>query len=135
MYKGEIKNEKDVAIILQQESLKNWLEPVRISVSKLDGETLNGWPSEPIHVDPGNHELELYAMHDHVQPLEPPVLKVSVKAGQVYQLDYRLTRYPGCCARAVYWLRHIGNHKDYEDYLARNPEYKVGTPLFIPSAD
>lgn len=115
------------------------MEPVRISVRKLDGETLNAWSSEPIHVDPGNHELELFAMHDRMEPLELLVLKVSVKAGQVYQLDYRLIEYPEgrfqSTGTAVYWLRHIGNHKDYKDYLAKNPEYKAGAPLFIPSAD
>ncbi|SDA12219.1 hypothetical protein SAMN05216315_10368 [Nitrosospira sp. Nsp18] len=137
MYKGEIKNEKDVATIIGINDWTNWNRPVTLRVHKLDGETLYGSPNV-LHVDPGSHELVLSVSHDRMMALKLPVLKVSVKAGQVYQLDYRLIEHRASLREstgtAVYSLRYIGDHKDYEDYLAKNPEYKAGTPLFIPSA-
>jgi len=138
MYKGEIKSAEDVATILVLEDWTNWFRPVTVRITKLDGE-LSGI-ADVLHVDPGSHDLELYVEHDGMRPFGPPVIKVSVEAGKVYQLNYQLithhkSLFRGDTGNAVYSLRYIGSHKNYEAFLAKNPEYKAGMRLFIHSLD
>lgn len=137
MYEGEIKNAEDVATILVITEWTNW-RYAGIWILKLDGKALP--MGHVLHVDPGSHELELHVFHDNMKPFVPPVIKVSVEAGKVYQLDYQLIKhqknfFAGDTGSASYSLRYIGNHKDYEAFLAKNPEYKAGTRLFIHSLD
>ena len=138
MYKGEVKNAEDFATILVLKDWTNWFRPVSVWITKLDGELAG--TADVLQVDPGSHVLVLYANHDGMQPFEPPVITVSVEAGQVYQLTYQLVTHHKSLfrvdtGRAVYSLQHKGSHKNYEAFLAKNPEYKAGTRLFIHSLD
>lgn len=139
MYDGEIKNKKDVATILGQKYKKAWNHHIHIFVSKVDGkETFNEITAitfpNVIHVDPGAHELEIFAAYgnalSHLEHSKRPTMRVTVEAGQVYQIDSRLWRAHNGDSAANYALRHIGDFKEYEDYLLKHPEYEPGSLLF-----
>lgn len=138
MYDGEIKSKKDVATILGQKYRKAWNYHVHIFVSKVDGkETFNEITAitlpNVIHVDPGTRELEIYAAYgnaaSHLEHSKRPTMRVNVEAGQVYQIDSQLLRAHNYDTAAEYALRHIGDFKEYEDYLSKHPEYEPGSLL------
>ncbi len=133
MYEGEIKSKKDVATIVGQYK-KAWNHDMLIFVSKVDGkETFSTLTSitfpNVIYVDPGTHELELHAGYGNMRHSKSPTIRVNVEAGQVYQIDSQLMRIANGETGANYSLRHIGNIEEYEDYLAKHPEYEPGSLL------
>ncbi|SHL73351.1 hypothetical protein SAMN05216428_105163 [Nitrosospira sp. Nsp11] len=133
MYESEIKSKKDVATILGLNYSETWNYHIRVAVQKVDGNAVfSSWLPElipfVIEVDPGAHWLGIFAtygngMHYVFHPKQPTI-QVDVEAGQVYQIDAQ-----NMGASAVYVLRHIGSHEEYEDYLLKHPEYKQGAFL------
>jgi hypothetical protein len=138
MYEGGIKSKKDVATIMGQKYKKAWNHHIQVAVYKVDGkEVFNDWTTLTtpfvIEINPGTHDLTIRAgygnMRSYTYHPKPPTIRVNVEAGQVYQIDSQFMRIANGGTGANYSLRHIGNIEEYEDYLAKHPEYEYGSLL------
>jgi len=131
-YDGRIKNGKEVATIVGQKYRKAWNNRVGVFVGRVDGKaTPNVWIGFPyvIQVDPGTHDLEIGGFYGNLYHQTLPKIRVLVEAGKVYQIDSQLGRTANGGTGASYSLRYFGKWEEYEDYLAKHPEYERGTPL------
>lgn len=154
MYDGEMKNKKDVATIHGQKYMESFGYHITISIYEVDGKEVynNLMPINipyVIQVDPGAHDLTIRALYGntsiHVYHPTSPTIRVNVEPGQVYQIEskfskaaneetgtiYKLrhNRFINEETGATYKLRHIGSIEQYEDFILKNPNYKMGPPL------
>ena len=154
MYDGEMKNKKDVATIHGQKYMGSLGNHVTISIYEVDGkEVFSDLTSISIpyviQVDPGAHNLTIRALYGNIGSYvfhpTSPTIRVNLKPGQVYQIESKFSKAANEETETTYKVRrsnliteetvatykllHIGSIEQYEDFILKNPNYKMGSPL------
>jgi hypothetical protein len=139
-YEGDKRDSNNVSLIRGQaymESVGNWVE---VHIKEVDGKEVYNdittlLPPYIVNVAPGSHELAIvgllgnsafYYEHDK---LKLPKVSGNFEPGKAYQILFDLISENGKPESAVYRIVPIGTISQYNEFLIKNPDHKLGYPI------
>jgi hypothetical protein len=126
----------DNALVLGQAYLHGYAEWVQVIITSVDDVKTHSQaqirPTINFLVPPGKHTFHVKALLSNSaswKESNDPQVSMELLAGEVYQMNAReATNIRGEGGIEV-WLEHLGTIAQYQSFLKRNRDYRLGQPL------